>query len=75
MIDLILRCQFNIFINTASILPETSTISKLLDLFKDRGFIPSTVHEISSAGQKLRLRMGSVDNMSHVMFMQQKVRI
>lgn len=75
MIDMFIRYQVNIFVDVADILPETSTISKLLELFKDKGLIPSNINELTGEGPKLRLRMSSPDNQWNITFLTQKIHI
>jgi len=75
MIDLFINYQVNIFIDTADILPETSKISELLELFKDNGLIPNTIHELTGGGPKFRLNMSSPDNQWNITFLSQKIHI
>jgi len=75
MIDLFLNFQVNVFVNASKILPEPSTISKLLDIFKDNGFIPNTMNYIGPEEQSLRLRMSSPDNKWSVLFLPKHINI
>lgn len=75
MIDFFLKFQVNVFVNVSKILPEPSIISELLDIFKDNGFIPNTMHYIGPEGQTLRLRMSSPDNKWNVLFLPRNINI
>ncbi len=75
MIDLFLKFQINIFINEVNILPDNSTISKLLELFKDDDFIPSIIHEIGPKGPQPQLRMSSPNGMFEIIFLSNKINI
>ncbi len=75
MIDMFTSFQVNIFIDASDILPETSVISRLLELFKDDRLIPSNIHEITGEGPSPRLVMSSPDNQWNIMFLLQKIHI
>jgi len=75
MIDRFLKYQINIFVNTDSIVPEPNIISKLLELFKNDGLIPSTIYEMGPAGQTFRLRMSTTDNRWSIAFLSRNINI
>jgi len=75
MIDLFIKFQINIFISAVNILPDAPTISALLELFKEDGFIPNTIHEITSEGPQPRLMMSSPDSMLNISFLSNKINI
>lgn len=75
MVDIFINLQVNIFTNTANIKPDTSTIAKLLELFKDEGFIPNTIQEISPKGPVFRLRMSSQDNRWNIVFLSKQINV
>ncbi len=75
IIDLFLKYQVNIFIDTTSIIPNPNTISKVLELFKDDGLIPSTIVEIGPSGQIHRLRMSTTDSRWGIVFLSRYINI
>jgi len=64
MIDIILRYQGSIFVQASDITPNPDIVTTLIDTFRDKGFIPNTIHEISpfSPAPQARLRLSSPTN-------------
>lgn len=78
MFDILGKHQSSIFIAAEDITPTPETISVLLNLFRDKGFLPSTYQEIgvgTGLGPQIRLRLNSPNNEWLVDFDMQRIDI
>jgi hypothetical protein len=75
--DILGRHQSSIFLAAEDITPTPETISALLKLFNDKGFLPSTYQEIGGAsiGPQIRLRLNSPNNEWLIDFDTQRIDI
>lgn len=64
MFDMPGQYRATVFVNASNIVPSTDTVAALLELFRDRGFLPTIFHEISPPNpeRQTRLRLNSQNN-------------
>ena len=64
MFDMIGRYQTSLFVNASEIIPSPEIISTLLDMFRDKGLLPTTFQEIGpqSVASIVRLQLNSPNN-------------
>lgn len=65
MIDVKMQYQLIVFANISDVKPVPDTIAALIEMFRSRGFIPSTFQELpiaALAASELRLKLSSPDN-------------
>jgi hypothetical protein len=62
MFDILIRYQASLFVNIQELNPAPDTVSKMMLLFRDENFIPSTFQEISQSGVQTRIRFSSLNN-------------
>jgi hypothetical protein len=64
MFDILTKYQASLFLKSSEILPSPDIISPLLNMFRDKGFLPTTFQEIDSVHPSLqvRLRLNSSNN-------------
>jgi len=77
MIDIRLKHQASIFVNANDILPTPDRISSLIDVFRDKNFIPNTFQEMSitSPLPKARLRLSTINNEWNIAFATQRIDV
>lgn len=77
MIEIVEKYQASVFGNFADIKPTTDIITKVIALFGDKGFIPSTFQEITQfiAPPQLRLRILSQNSEWNINFATQRIDI
>lgn len=61
MIDITLKYQFGVFVDASTITPTPETSMNLLQLFKDKGFVPSTFRELGPKGTAPRPRLSTTN--------------
>ena len=64
MFDILGRYQASLFLKASGIVPSPDVISPLLNIFRDKGFLPTTFQEIGpqSPALQVRLRLNSPNN-------------
>lgn len=64
MFDILDKYQASLFLNASEIVPSPDVISALLNIFRDKGFVPTTFQEIGpqSPTPRVRLRLNSPNN-------------
>lgn len=64
MIDIRLKYQAALFVDAKDILPTPDIISSLINIFRDRNFVPNTFQQIgfTSDGPAIRLRLSTTNN-------------
>lgn len=64
MFDIFDKYQASLFLNASEIVPSPDVISPLLNIFRDKGFVPTTFQEIGpqSPTPHVRLRLNSPNN-------------
>jgi len=77
MIDIRLKHQASIFVNANDILPSPDIISSLIDVFRDKNFIPNTFQEIgfTSPLPKARLRLSTTNNEWNIAFATHRIDV
>jgi len=77
MIDVKQQYQAIIFLDASSISPKPENISIMMELFRDKGFIPSMFHEISSnsPSPSIRLKLSDPKNEWNINFGTDRITI
>jgi len=77
MFDIIGKYRASMFLNASDIIPTPEIISSLLDIFKDKGLLPTTFQEIGSdsPAMQLRLRLNSPSNEWAINFASRRIDI
>lgn len=77
MFDVIGKYQASLFVKATDIIPSPEVISTLLDMFRDRGFLPSTFQELGprSPAPQIRLRLSSPNNEWSINFPSNRIDI
>jgi hypothetical protein len=77
MFDILERYQASFFVKTTDIIPSPEVISTLLNMFSDKGFLPTTFQEIGpqSPSPQVRLRLNSKNNEWGINFASHRIDI
>ena len=77
MFDIFGRYQASIFLRASEIVPSPDVISPLLNIFRDKGFLPTTFQEIGpqSPAPQVRLRLNSPNNEWGINFASHRIDI
>ena len=77
MIDFQVKYQATIFVNAEDITPSPDIMSSLIDIFRDKGLIPSTFQElrVPSPIPKLRIRLSTSNNEWNISFATNRINI
>ncbi len=77
MFDVIGKYQASLFLNASQIVPSTDVITSLLNIFRDKGFLPTTFQEIGSTSPapQVRLRLSSPNNEWVINFASRRIDI
>jgi len=73
MIEIQSKYEASFFGRIEDIKPSPDTISMLLDMFRDKGLLPTTFAEFRSSGPTSRLRMASPDNEWSISFVSERI--
>ena len=68
MIDIPGNYTASLFGNTGDIIPSADNIRKFLDIFGDKGLLPSTMQELTPLGPQICLRLASTDEEWNILF-------
>lgn len=77
MFDILGKYQASFFVNATDIIPSPEIISALLNMFSDKGFLPTTFQEIGPQGlsPQARLRLNSENNEWGINFASHRINI
>lgn len=77
MIDIRLKYQASIFVDANDIIPSPDIMSSLIDLFRDKNFVPSTFQQIglTSPSPKVRLRLSTTNNEWNIAFATHRIDV
>lgn len=77
MFDILERYQASFFVKATDIIPSPEVISTLLNMFSDKGFLPTTFQEIGpqSPSPQVRLRLNSKNNEWGINFASHRIDI
>jgi len=77
MIDIRLRHQASIFVDATDIVPSPDIISSLIDVFRDKNFIPNTFQQIGFTAPvpKVRLRLSTINNEWNISFATHRIDV
>ena len=77
MFDIKMRYQVSIFVDANDITPSPEMIGPLIDIFRDKNFIPNTFQEIgpSSPAPRVRLRLSTMNNEWGIAFATNRIDI
>lgn len=77
MFDILERYQASFFVKATDIIPSPEVISILLNMFSDKGFLPTTFQEIGlqSPSPQVRLRLNSKNNEWGINFASHRIDI
>lgn len=77
MFDILGRYQASLFLKASEIVPSPDVISPLLNMFRDKGFLPTTFQEIGpqSPAPQVRLRLNSPNNEWGINFASRRIDI
>lgn len=77
MIDIRLKHQASIFVDANDIAPSPDIMSSLIDVFRDKNFVPNTFQEIGFASPvpKVRLRLSTTNNEWNISFSTRRIDV